>query len=124
MAAFDFTGKRVLVTGASHGIGYAVARAFAAAGAELVILSSTASIHDAGARIEAESGRGVRALVCDISDRAAVKRAVGALDEFADLQKVPAFGVHQRLVGGAVELMALVDDVPVKIDTGGADEIT
>ena len=79
MGAFDFTGRRVLVTGASHGIGFAVARAFGAAGAELAILSSTADIHDAGARIEAESGRKVETLVCDIADHAAVGRTVGRL---------------------------------------------
>jgi NAD(P)-dependent dehydrogenase (short-subunit alcohol dehydrogenase family) len=79
MGGFDFTGRRVLVTGASHGIGFAVARAFAAAGAELAILSSTADIHDAAARIEAESGRPVDALACDISERRAVRRAVGGL---------------------------------------------
>ena len=48
MGGFDFTGRRVLVTGASHGIGFAVARAFAGAGAELAILSSTTDIEDAG----------------------------------------------------------------------------
>jgi 3-hydroxybutyrate dehydrogenase len=79
MSGFEFTGRRVLVTGASHGIGFAVARAFAAAGAELTILSSTTDIHDAGARIEADSGRPVQALVCDISERAAVRRTVGGL---------------------------------------------
>ena len=79
MGGFDFTGRRVLVTGASHGIGFAVARAFAGAGAELAILSSTADIEDAAARIEADSGRPVQAFVCDISDRAAVGRTVGGL---------------------------------------------
>jgi NAD(P)-dependent dehydrogenase (short-subunit alcohol dehydrogenase family) len=79
VSGFDFTGRRVLVTGASHGIGFAVARAFAAAGADLAILSSTADIEDAGARIEADSGRPVQALVCDISDRDAVGRTVGGL---------------------------------------------
>jgi 3-hydroxybutyrate dehydrogenase len=79
MSGFDFTGRRVLVTGASHGIGFAVARAFALAGADLAILSSTADIEDAGSQIEAESGRPVQSLVCDISGRDAVGCAVGGL---------------------------------------------
>lgn len=79
MGMFDFTGKRVLVTGASHGIGFAVASAFAGAGADLAVLSSTADINDAGARIEAECGRPVRAEICDITDREAVRRSVGGL---------------------------------------------
>jgi len=79
MGTFDFTAKRVLVTGASHGIGFAVASAFGRAGADLAVLSSTADIQDAGARIEAESGRPVRAEICDITDREAVRRAVGGL---------------------------------------------
>jgi 3-hydroxybutyrate dehydrogenase len=67
------------VTGASHGIGYGVAAAFARAGADLAILSSTADIKDAATGIEKECGRPVRAKVCDITDRAAVRRAVGSL---------------------------------------------
>jgi 3-hydroxybutyrate dehydrogenase len=79
MGAFDFTDRRVLVTGASHGIGFAVARAFAGAGANLAVLSSTADIGDAAARIEGESGRQVLALQCDVTDRDAVRRTVGKL---------------------------------------------
>jgi 3-hydroxybutyrate dehydrogenase len=79
MDGFDFSGKRVLVTGASHGIGFAVAAAFAAAGADLTILSSTNDIHQAGARITEAAGRPVRAATCDITDRAAVREVVGRL---------------------------------------------
>jgi 3-hydroxybutyrate dehydrogenase len=79
MSAFDFSGKRVLVTGASHGIGFAVAEAFARAGAELTILSSSGDIHPAGERIAEAAGRPVSAKVCDITDRAAVREVVGSL---------------------------------------------
>ena len=42
MSGFDFSGKRVLVTGASHGIGYGVAAAFAAAAATLAVFALAA----------------------------------------------------------------------------------
>jgi NAD(P)-dependent dehydrogenase (short-subunit alcohol dehydrogenase family) len=77
--SFDFTGKRVLVTGASHGIGAAVAAAFADAGAELAVLSSTPDIQDVGRSLAEASGRPVAAEICDITDRAAVRRVVGGL---------------------------------------------
>ena len=77
--SFDFTGRRVLVTGASHGIGAAVAAAFADAGADLAILSSTADILDVGSSLSEATGRPVVAEVCDITDRAAVRRVVGGL---------------------------------------------
>ena len=75
----DFTGKHVLVTGASHGIGRAVAEAFAEAGATLSMLSSTADIETAGQEIASRTGRPVSAFVCDITDRQAVREKVGGL---------------------------------------------
>ena len=77
--SFDFTSRRVLVTGASHGIGAAVAAAFADAGADLAILSSTPDILDVGRNLAEASGRPVVAEVCDITDRVAVRRVVGGL---------------------------------------------
>jgi len=79
MTGFDFTGKRVLVTGASRGIGYGVARGFALAGAELTILATGESVHAAASTLAEESGSKVTGLICDITDRAAVAREVGGL---------------------------------------------
>ena len=73
---YSFDGENVLVTGASRGIGFAVAKAFAVAGADVTILSSGAGIHAAAAAIAAETGRPCAALECDITDSAAVKAAL------------------------------------------------
>jgi 3-hydroxybutyrate dehydrogenase len=76
----DFSGKRVFVTGASHGIGLAVASAFGRAGADLTILSSTSDIEAAAEKIGRETGRRVAPRICDIADRAAVRRAFAGFD--------------------------------------------
>ena len=70
---FDFSGKSVLVTGASSGIGRGVALAFAQAGAELTILSSSDSIFEAARDMPGA----VRAVKCDIADAAMVRDKLG-----------------------------------------------
>src|SRR3989338_882519 len=67
---YSFDGESVLVTGASRGIGFAVAKAFAVAGADVTILSSGAGIHAAASAIAAETGRPCAALECDITNSA------------------------------------------------------
>ena len=74
MTTFSFEGKAVLVTGANRGIGFAVAREFARAGADLMVLSEDATITGAAQELEALTGRSVLPLLCDIADRAAVLR--------------------------------------------------
>lgn len=70
-----FDGKHVLVTGASRGIGRAVAEAFASAGARLTILAEDPAIAQAAQEIARASGARVTPIQCDIADRAAVQAA-------------------------------------------------
>ncbi|WP_436637592.1 SDR family NAD(P)-dependent oxidoreductase [Microbaculum sp. FT89] len=78
---FDFAGKRVLVTGASRGIGFAVAEAFATTGADLVVLAEDDAVRSAAERLSAIAARPVSAIVCDISDRASVVAALADMGE-------------------------------------------
>ena len=82
-ATFDFSGQTVLVTGASRGIGYGIAEGFAAAGADLVILAEDDTVHEAAERLGEGASGAVRGIVCDITDRHAVAKALrdfGRLD--------------------------------------------
>ena len=66
---FDLSGKTALVTGASGGIGGAIARALHGAGAQ-VVLSGTREA--ALTNLAAELGDRAQAVACDLSDAAAV----------------------------------------------------
>ncbi|MFK8252734.1 SDR family NAD(P)-dependent oxidoreductase [Ancylobacter terrae] len=73
----DFSGQNVLVTGASRGIGYGIAAAFADVGARLHILADDAGVFAAAEKLGA-AGHQV-----DITDAAAVAEAaarIGRLD--------------------------------------------
>ncbi|KIC08538.1 3-beta hydroxysteroid dehydrogenase [Leisingera sp. ANG-M1] len=71
-ATVGFSGQTVMVTGASRGIGYGVARAFAQHGANLHILAQGEEIHDAARQIADETGQSVTGWTCDITDSARV----------------------------------------------------
>ena len=69
---FDLTGKVALVTGGNSGIGLGMAKAVAAAGADVAIWGTNAAKNAAAREEIALSGRRVIALECDVGDEAAV----------------------------------------------------
>lgn len=78
MGAFDLSGRTALVTGASKGIGRAVALAYAAAGADVALVSRSAeSLAEVGKEIEALGRRAV-VVPADLTDREAAASAVAA----------------------------------------------
>ncbi len=79
-ASYDFRGTKVLVTGASRGIGHGVAVGFAQAGAEVAILAGGDAVHDTAAQMSRDLGVTVKGLACDITSNAAVLAAVAQLD--------------------------------------------
>jgi NAD(P)-dependent dehydrogenase (short-subunit alcohol dehydrogenase family) len=82
-ATYDFTGKTVLVTGASQGIGFGIARRFGRAGANTIILAENAEIFSAAKRLAEETGASFLPLQCDIASEQSVSTAlagIGPLD--------------------------------------------
>ncbi len=74
----DLTGRRALIAGGSRGIGLAIARSFAAAGADVAICArQTAPLQSAAAALE-PLGHRVSARACDLSQAEQVHAWVAA----------------------------------------------
>jgi len=76
LSLFDLTGKRALITGSSRGIGLALAKGLAGAGAELLINGrNTEALGDA-AKTLADAGATVTALAFDVTNPESVNEAI------------------------------------------------
>ncbi len=72
-------GRTALVTGAGRGLGAGMARSLALAGARVVLMSRGGAELDAVAADIGADGGVAEALVCDVTDDAAVEAAIGGM---------------------------------------------
>ena len=73
---YDFNGQVALVTGASSGLGFATAKAFAESGATVVLSADNQEQLQAATGELAAAGHKVHAIQCDVADPAQVGRLV------------------------------------------------
>ncbi len=78
MSLFDLTGKKALVTGASRGLGYAMAEGLLEHGADVVIVSSSEKIFSAAAQLGKNRVNSVIPLQANLGNREQLKRAFEA----------------------------------------------
>ena len=80
MNMFDLTGKVAWVTGASYGIGYAIASGLAKAGATIVFNDIKQELVDKGVAAYAADGIEAKGYVCDVTDEDAVQALVKTVE--------------------------------------------
>ena len=80
MNIFSLNSKRALVTGSSQGIGYALAKGLAAAGAEIVLNGRDAAKLEAAAETLSAEGASVETLRFDATDHDGVRAAVDGFE--------------------------------------------
>ena len=93
----------VLVTGASRGIGAAVAEAFAARGDRLALVARDADALAEVARCCAEAGGDARVFVCDVTDGAAVDALAASVRDWAGTPDVVVNNAGLFEPGGILE---------------------
>lgn len=78
---FDLSGLRALVTGGSRGIGLAIARGLGMAGAEIILNGRNAEALASAVADLSSEGIVAAYSVFDVTDRAAVERAIAAIED-------------------------------------------
>ncbi len=96
---FSVRGQVVLVSGASRGIGRAIAEGFAGRGATVVITGRVAETIEQTAREICTQNGSVKAKVCDVVDTPAVRRVVDeVIHEFGRIDTlVNCAGINKRM---------------------------
>ena len=81
MSSFDLTGKIALITGASYGIGFAIAKAYAKAGATIVFNDIKQEFVDKGLAAYKAENIDAHGFVCDVTDEEAVNAMVETIEK-------------------------------------------
>ncbi|MBQ4518375.1 MAG: gluconate 5-dehydrogenase [Clostridia bacterium] len=81
MKSFSLEGKIALVTGASYGIGFAIASAYAEAGAKIVFNDINQELVDKGMAAYKEAGIEARGYVCDVTNEEQVQNLIATIEK-------------------------------------------
>ena len=81
MNLFDLTGKVALITGATHGLGMAMAKALGRAGAKLVINGNTPAKMEAALKSYQEEGFDAKGYLFDVTNEALVKENIDRIEK-------------------------------------------
>jgi gluconate 5-dehydrogenase len=81
LSLFDLTGKRALITGATHGLGMAIATGLAKAGAEIIINDIDKSKLENAIKEYAANGVKAHGYIFDVTDETAVKTHIEKIEK-------------------------------------------
>ena len=79
--SFSLEGKIALITGASYGIGYAIAKAYNQAGAKIVFCDIKKEFVDRGLNSYKEDGIDAAGYVCDVTNEEMVKEMIEKIEK-------------------------------------------
>lgn len=81
LKSFSLEGKIALVTGASYGIGFSIASAYASAGAKIVFNDIKQELVDKGIDAYKEAGIDAKGYVCDVTNEVQVNEMVAKIEQ-------------------------------------------
>lgn len=81
LSIFDLTGKRALVTGATHGLGMAIAKGLASAGAEIIVNDIDKAKLDNAINEYKAGGVKAHGYIFDVTDEKAVKASIEQIEK-------------------------------------------